>query len=51
MSNKKLLSIIIIIIIFDDAGLSVYPYSSVLNATQVLADLHTAKADVPPNMG
>ena len=41
MSNKKLL--VIIIIIFDHAGLSLYPYSSGLNATTALTDLHTAQ--------
>ena len=53
MSNKKLLSIIIII--FDDAGLSLYPYSSVLNAATFLPELHTAHhpfvADVPQKTG
>ena len=39
--NKELL--VIIIIIFDHAGLSLYPYSSVLNAATFLPELHTAQ--------
>ena len=53
MSNKKLLSIIIII--FDDPGLSCTLYSSVLNATQIHTQLHTARhpfvANVPQKTG
>ena len=53
MSNKELL--VIIIIIFDDAGLSLYPYSSVLSATPILTQLHTARhpfvANVPQKTG
>merc|ERR1711865_43181 len=40
-----------VIISFDDAGLSLYPYSSVQSATPILTQLHTARhpfvADVP----
>ena len=40
---------------FDDAGLSLYPYSSVLSATPILTQLHTARhpfvADVPRRTG
>ena len=43
--------VIIIIIIFDHAGLSLYPYSYVLNATTFLPELHTAQHPFVAEMG